>query len=206
MTIIHYLMRSLNIKKGNVGRFGKFNRFDPVCSLALIHARISLWLWDLKRDLFNFEFSMDFLPRKWALTPFIFLYSADGNYEVTIMTKAILHYNGRVKWKPPAIYKSSCEIDVEYFPFDQQTCFMKFGSWTYDGYMVSHCCWRNSRNRTRENILIPTQEGFDFYISRRGSSGKEAKIVHTLIRVKINFPSLRIPLCRINQNCASNRE
>lgn len=62
--------------------------------------------------------------------------SADGNYEVTIMTKAILHHTGKVIWKPPAIYKSFCEIDVEYFPFDEQTCFMKFGSWTYDGYMV----------------------------------------------------------------------
>ena len=65
--------------------------------------------------------------------------SADGNYEVTIMTKAVLHYNGKVVWNPPAIYKSSCEIDVEFFPFDEQTCFMKFGSWTYDGYMVSIC-------------------------------------------------------------------
>ena len=65
--------------------------------------------------------------------------SADGNYEVTIMTKAILNFTGRVVWKPPAIYKSYCEIDVEYFPFDEQTCFMKFGSWTYDGYMVSLC-------------------------------------------------------------------
>lgn len=64
-------------------------------------------------------------------------YSADGNYEVTIMTKAILHHTGKVVWKPPAIYKSFCEIDVEYFPFDEQTCFMKFGSWTYDGYTVS---------------------------------------------------------------------
>jgi len=53
------------------------------------------------------------------------------------MTKAILHHTGKVVWKPPAIYKSFCEIDVEYFPFDQQTCFMKFGSWTYDGYTVS---------------------------------------------------------------------
>lgn len=52
------------------------------------------------------------------------------------MTKAILHHTGKVVWKPPAIYKSFCEIDVEYFPFDEQTCFMKFGSWTYDGYMV----------------------------------------------------------------------
>lgn len=64
------------------------------------------------------------------------LFSADGNYEVTIMTKAILHHTGKVVWKPPAIYKSFCEINVEYFPFDEQTCFMKFGSWTYDGYTV----------------------------------------------------------------------
>lgn len=53
------------------------------------------------------------------------------------MTKAILHYTGKVLWTPPAIFKSSCEIDVRYFPFDQQTCFMKFGSWTYDGFQVS---------------------------------------------------------------------
>ena len=63
-------------------------------------------------------------------------FSADGNYEVTIMTKAILHYTGRVRWNPPAIYKSYCGIDVEYFPFDEQECMMKFGSWTYDGFMV----------------------------------------------------------------------
>jgi len=65
------------------------------------------------------------------------IYSADGNFEVTLETKATLNYTGRVEWKPPAIYKSSCEIDVEYFPFDEQTCVMKFGSWTYDGFQVS---------------------------------------------------------------------
>lgn len=63
--------------------------------------------------------------------------SADGNFEVTLATKATLNFTGRVEWKPPAIYKSSCEIDVEYFPFDEQTCVMKFGSWTYDGFQVS---------------------------------------------------------------------
>ena len=67
---------------------------------------------------------------------FFTFFSADGNFEVTLATKATLWYNGLVEWKPPAIYKSSCEIDVEYFPFDEQTCVMKFGSWTYDGFQV----------------------------------------------------------------------
>ncbi|XP_052101769.1 acetylcholine receptor subunit alpha-like [Mytilus californianus] len=75
--------------------------------------------------------------------PDIVLYNnADGNYEVTLMTKATLHPDGKVVWEPPAIYKSSCIIDVEFFPFDVQTCDMRFGSWTYDGNQVDliHIC------------------------------------------------------------------
>ncbi|XP_045493901.1 acetylcholine receptor subunit alpha-like [Colias croceus] len=77
------------------------------------------------------------VPSDHIWRPDIVLYNnADGNFEVTLATKATLNYTGRVEWRPPAIYKSSCEIDVEYFPFDQQTCIMKFGSWTYDGFQV----------------------------------------------------------------------
>lgn len=65
-----------------------------------------------------------------------YIFSADGEYVVTTMTKAVLHYTGKVFWTPPAIFKSSCEIDVRYFPYDQQTCFMKFGSWSYGGDQV----------------------------------------------------------------------
>ena len=62
--------------------------------------------------------------------------SADGSYEVTLMTKATVLWNGAVIWQPPAIYKSSCAIDVEFFPYDIQTCMLKVGSWTYDGFQV----------------------------------------------------------------------
>ena len=78
-----------------------------------------------------------YVPAELIWLPDIVLYNnADGNYQVTIMTKAKLSYNGTVEWSPPAIYKSMCQIDVEWFPFDAQTCEMKFGSWTYGGLEV----------------------------------------------------------------------
>ncbi|XP_073978197.1 nicotinic acetylcholine receptor alpha2 isoform X2 [Rhodnius prolixus] len=78
-----------------------------------------------------------YVPSEHIWLPDIVLYNnADGEYVVTTMTKAVLHHDGKVLWTPPAIFKSSCEIDVRYFPFDQQTCFMKFGSWSYDGIQI----------------------------------------------------------------------
>ena len=74
--------------------------------------------------------------------------SADGNFEVTLATKATLWFNGLVEWKPPAIYKSSCLIDVEFFPYDIQTCFLKMGSWTYDGFQV--WCFKGSSNANNQ--------------------------------------------------------
>ncbi|KAJ8954300.1 hypothetical protein NQ318_005884, partial [Aromia moschata] len=78
-----------------------------------------------------------YVPSEHIWLPDIVLYNnADGEYVVTTMTKAVLKHTGKVLWTPPAIFKSSCEIDVRYFPFDQQTCFMKFGSWSYDGNQI----------------------------------------------------------------------
>ncbi|CAF0836391.1 unnamed protein product [Adineta ricciae] len=78
-----------------------------------------------------------YIPSQQIWLPDIVLYNnADGNYEVTLMTKATVYYDGRVIWEPPAIYKSSCTINVEFFPFDIQHCQMKFGSWTYSGEQV----------------------------------------------------------------------
>uniref|UniRef100_A0A4W5L0C3 Cholinergic receptor, nicotinic, alpha 4b n=1 Tax=Hucho hucho TaxID=62062 RepID=A0A4W5L0C3_9TELE len=73
------------------------------------------------------------IPSEIIWRPDIVLYNnADGDFAVTHLTKAHLFHDGHIKWMPPAIYKSSCSIDVTFFPFDQQNCKMKFGSWTYD--------------------------------------------------------------------------
>uniref|UniRef100_A0A672IL14 Cholinergic receptor, nicotinic, alpha 3 n=1 Tax=Salarias fasciatus TaxID=181472 RepID=A0A672IL14_SALFA len=73
------------------------------------------------------------VPSSRIWKPDIVLYNnAVGDFQVDDKTKALLRYNGDVTWIPPAIFKSSCKIDVTYFPFDYQNCTMKFGSWTYD--------------------------------------------------------------------------
>ncbi|XP_074522219.1 neuronal acetylcholine receptor subunit beta-4 [Halichoeres trimaculatus] len=73
------------------------------------------------------------IPSRHIWLPDIVLYNnADGTYEVTVFTNAIVLFNGTINWLPPAIYKSACKIEVKHFPFDQQNCTLKFRSWTYD--------------------------------------------------------------------------
>ncbi|GLV41155.1 nicotinic Acetylcholine Receptor alpha4 [Carabus blaptoides fortunei] len=103
------------------------------------------------------------VPSDHIWRPDIVLYNnADGNFEVTLATKATIYHQGLVEWKPPAIYKSSCEIDVEYFPFDEQTCVLKFGSWTYDGFKVD---LRHMDEKAGSNIVEVGVDLSEFYMS-----------------------------------------
>nr|ADG63463.1 nicotinic acetylcholine receptor beta 2 subunit [Pardosa pseudoannulata] len=78
------------------------------------------------------------LPPDKVWKPDIVLFNnADGNYEVRYKSNVLIYPGGGVMWVPPAIYQSSCRINVTYFPFDQQKCVMKFGSWTFNGDQVS---------------------------------------------------------------------
>ncbi|KAE8285883.1 Neuronal acetylcholine receptor subunit non-alpha-2 GFN-alpha-2 Precursor [Larimichthys crocea] len=86
------------------------------------------------------------VPSENIWLPDIVLYeNADGRFEGSLMTKAIVRYNGAITWTPPASYKSACTMDVTFFPFDRQNCTMKFGSWTYDGNMVDLILIDNQR-------------------------------------------------------------
>lgn len=69
--------------------------------------------------------------------PDIVLYNSADDYTSGYMqSKAMVRHDGNVFWPPPAKFRSSCKIDITFFPFDDQICKMKFGSWAYDGFQV----------------------------------------------------------------------
>ncbi|PBC34895.1 Neuronal acetylcholine receptor subunit alpha-10 [Apis cerana cerana] len=63
--------------------------------------------------------------------------SADPQYSSAVInTNVIVSHTGEVVWLSHGIFRSSCDIDVEFFPFDEQRCVLKWASWTYDGYQL----------------------------------------------------------------------
>ncbi|OXB51182.1 hypothetical protein ASZ78_012556, partial [Callipepla squamata] len=62
--------------------------------------------------------------------------SADEHFGGSVDTNVVLRSDGHITWDRPAITKSSCKVDVSYFPFDGQQCHLTFGSWTYNGNQI----------------------------------------------------------------------
>jgi hypothetical protein len=63
--------------------------------------------------------------------------SADEKFDGTYPTNVVVTNEGHCTYIPPGIFKSTCLIDITWFPFDDQNCEMKFGSWTYNGFKVN---------------------------------------------------------------------
>ncbi|XP_041374386.1 neuronal acetylcholine receptor subunit alpha-6-like [Gigantopelta aegis] len=73
------------------------------------------------------------IPSTKLWLPDIVLYNNADDYTRGFMQcNVMLHSDGTVIWGPPARLRSSCKVDITFFPFDIQTCHLKFGSWIYD--------------------------------------------------------------------------
>ncbi|XP_028938906.1 neuronal acetylcholine receptor subunit alpha-9 isoform X1 [Ornithorhynchus anatinus] len=77
------------------------------------------------------------IPSSLVWRPDIVLYNkADDDFSEPLSTNVVLRHDGLIMWDAPAITRSSCVVDVSYFPFDSQQCNLTFGSWTYNGNQV----------------------------------------------------------------------
>uniref|UniRef100_A0A8C3B1Y1 Cholinergic receptor, nicotinic, delta (muscle) n=1 Tax=Cyclopterus lumpus TaxID=8103 RepID=A0A8C3B1Y1_CYCLU len=56
----------------------------------------------------------------------------DAQFQVAYYSNVLVDNTGLCYWLPPAIFRSSCSINVNYFPFDWQNCTLKFTSLTYN--------------------------------------------------------------------------
>ncbi|KAL6115889.1 chrna9 [Pungitius sinensis] len=74
------------------------------------------------------------IPCSYVWRPDIVLYNnADDHFTGSMDTNVVIRHDGQMMWDSPAITKSSCKVDVSYFPFDAQQCRFTYGSWTYNG-------------------------------------------------------------------------
>ncbi|CAJ1064141.1 acetylcholine receptor subunit gamma-like [Xyrichtys novacula] len=55
----------------------------------------------------------------------------DGQFDVAYYANVLIDNTGWMYWLPPAIYRSTCAIEITYFPFDYQNCTLAFRSQTY---------------------------------------------------------------------------
>jgi hypothetical protein len=69
------------------------------------------------------------MPSNRIWLPDTFIYNSASSQEGTQTTingpYAMLRYDGLVKFPVPMKLKSNCEVDIAYFPFDQQICYIK---------------------------------------------------------------------------------
>ncbi|XP_067934663.1 neuronal acetylcholine receptor subunit alpha-7-like [Watersipora subatra] len=78
------------------------------------------------------------LPQKLVWKPDILMYnSADPAFDGSYSVNLVVYSDGTITQTPPGIFTSSCPINIKWFPFDDQECKLKFGSWTYDGTKIN---------------------------------------------------------------------
>ena len=66
-----------------------------------------------------------------VIIPLYLYFRADGIYGDYGQFRALILSNGLVRWEPGGIFKTICEIDITYYPFDEQRCTLIFGAWSY---------------------------------------------------------------------------
>lgn len=80
--------------------------------------------------------------------------SIDGKFDVAYYANVLITNDGWMYWLPPAIYRSTCAIEITYFPFDYQNCTLAFRC-------VSHLCRSKFGQFGGKNIIVNAQQSIN---------------------------------------------
>ena len=144
----------LKLMQYSIIRFWKFNLVCidwafSLLTLARCHSLTAREEWGpLWRNKLKAHYRHQTLGWKslWWLIHVVVCFSASESFDSTYPTNVVVTSEGLCTYIPPGMFKSSCPIDITWFPFDDQNCEMKFGSWTYNGFKVE-LQWRCQRQR-----------------------------------------------------------
>ena len=76
----------------------------------------------------SFSFSTTLYACQKSSTQNLSIFSVDYTKE---SARFHINYNGTVSWYPLFKMKTTCKLDMQFYPFDQQVCTIKLGSWAY---------------------------------------------------------------------------
>ncbi|XP_020501289.2 acetylcholine receptor subunit beta [Labrus bergylta] len=105
------------------------------------------------------------------LPDIVLINNNDGTFDVALHVHVQVYHNGRVTWTPPALYLSSCGVEVKYFPFDWQNCTMQFRSYTYDSTEIDIQYALDSKGKEIKEIILDEaySEGGEWHITHKPS-------------------------------------
>ncbi|KAK3747579.1 hypothetical protein QZH41_015806, partial [Actinostola sp. cb2023] len=72
--------------------------------------------------------------------------SVAGGKEI-FKTAVIIQSDGLCTWRSPATFRSDCEIDVRYWPFDTQKCLLMFSSYTMGKNQLALEMYKQTKNK-----------------------------------------------------------
>ncbi|XP_076439162.1 uncharacterized protein LOC143278035 [Babylonia areolata] len=141
--------------------------------------------------------------------PDIVLYNSVDDYTSGYMPSLAMVYNdSKVFWGPVIRFRSSCKIDITYFPFDDQVCSLKLGSWAYNGFQVN--VWNSSDTMDLSNLVdngewelvgVKVERNVVFYNCCDEPFPDVTFFVHLRRRVKYYFMNIIIPCIILSFLC-----
>ncbi|XP_073511541.1 5-hydroxytryptamine receptor 3A-like [Phyllobates terribilis] len=86
------------------------------------------------------------IPTQWVWIPDIVVTEQVDAVESADVAFVYLDYTGRIYNNKPMLIKSSCKVNLYYFPFDHQNCCLTFTSWIHTIQDMDLSFWRHAND------------------------------------------------------------